>query len=165
MMNSTYVLWGIAKVKLTWRQDSILPDTTRVTSVHGFCFKNGKLLLVHLHKRGWDFPGGHLEKGESPIECLKREVKEEAYVSGTSHLLGYLIMDHHDNPHWNEQSPYPKVGFQLFYAVDVEEIYTFEAEFESAERCWVDPEHVADYYSEWNGVYGEILSHARTVIL
>ncbi len=72
MMNSTYVWWGGSKVKLAWRQDSILPDTSRVTSVHGFCFKDGKMLLVNLHKRGWDFPGGHLEKGESPEGCLKR---------------------------------------------------------------------------------------------
>ncbi len=90
---------------------------------------------------------------------------EEAYVSGSSHFLGYLIVDHHDNPLWNEQSPYPKVGFQLFYRVDVEEIYTFEAEYESAERCWIDPDHVADCYSGWNGVYEEILSQARTINL
>ncbi|WGG47985.1 NUDIX domain-containing protein [Rossellomorea sp. DA94] len=162
-MDSTYVWWGESKVKLTWRQDSILPDTSRVTSVHGFCLKDGKMHLVNLQKRGWDFPGGHLEKGESPEGCLKREVMEEAYVSGSSHFLGYLIVDHHDNLHWNEQSPYPKVGFQLFYRVDVEEIYTFETEYESAERCWIDPDQVADYYSGWNGVYEEILSHTRKI--
>jgi 8-oxo-dGTP diphosphatase len=162
-MNSTYVLWEKSKVKLTWRPDSVLPDTSRVTSVHGFCFKEGKLLLVNLLKRGWDFPGGHLEEGESPQECLKREVMEEAYVSGSSHLLGYLVVDHQSNPHWNEQSPYPKVGFQLFYAMNVEEVYTFEADYESVERCWIDPVYVADYYLEWNGVYEEILSVARTV--
>ncbi|MCA1058837.1 NUDIX domain-containing protein [Rossellomorea aquimaris] len=160
---STYVLWGKSKVKLTWMEDFTLPDTSRITSVHGFCFKNKKLLLVKLHKRGWDFPGGHLEEGESPEECLKREVMEEAYVSGPLHLLGYVIVDHHDNPHWNEESPYPKVGYQLFYQMNVEEEFSFEGEYESLERCWIDPDHVTEYYLKWNSVYGEILKIADEV--
>lgn len=42
------------------------------------CIKNKKLLIVH--KKTIDLyisPGGKIEKGESDIECLSREVKEE----------------------------------------------------------------------------------------
>lgn len=45
-------------------------------------FNNDKLLITQ-RKRGtnqelkWEFPGGKLEEGESPEECLVREIKEE----------------------------------------------------------------------------------------
>jgi 8-oxo-dGTP diphosphatase len=44
--------------------------------------KNGKVLIAQRatgeHLEGlWEFPGGKIEKGETPEECLKRELFEE----------------------------------------------------------------------------------------
>ncbi|MBU4204756.1 NUDIX hydrolase [Patescibacteria group bacterium] len=39
---------------------------------------NGKVLLVHHKKLGvWLYPGGHIEKNETPEQTVIREVKEE----------------------------------------------------------------------------------------
>jgi 8-oxo-dGTP diphosphatase len=48
----------------------------------GIIEKDGKILIAK-RKSGkcigakWEFPGGKLEQGETPEECLKRELKEE----------------------------------------------------------------------------------------
>ncbi|DAC15780.1 MAG TPA: NUDIX hydrolase [Candidatus Poseidoniales archaeon] len=39
------------------------------------------ILLVRHPERGWELPGGHLEQGETPMQCLEREVKEETGLS------------------------------------------------------------------------------------
>ena len=41
---------------------------------------NGKFLLARTHGRGelfWDIPRGGMEKGETPLNALERELKEE----------------------------------------------------------------------------------------
>ena len=40
----------------------------------------GKILLVNSPWRGWEYPGGLIEPGETFQECLHREVREEAGV-------------------------------------------------------------------------------------
>lgn len=40
----------------------------------------GKILLVKSPWRGWEYPGGLIEPGETFRECLHREVREEAGV-------------------------------------------------------------------------------------
>lgn len=161
-MTTTYVHWGESTVKLTWKKSDVLPQRSLITSVHGFCFQDGKLLLVHLDKRGWDFPGGHIEPGETPALCLKREVLEEGYAEGEYQLLGHIIVDHHENPLWNEDSPYPKIGFQLFYKMNITKLHPFEGQFESSRRIFVRPQDISSYYHEWNILYQEILDCALT---
>lgn len=40
----------------------------------------GEILLVKSPLRGWEYPGGLVEPGETFIDALKREVREEAGV-------------------------------------------------------------------------------------
>jgi len=52
----------------------------------GIIIKNKKVYIQQRSKNAlmgglWEFPGGKREKGESPEECLKREIKEELRVN------------------------------------------------------------------------------------
>lgn len=40
----------------------------------------GRILLVNSPWRGWEYPGGLMEPGETFRQCLKREVREETGV-------------------------------------------------------------------------------------
>lgn len=100
--------------------------------------RNGKILIARRAPDQplagkWEFPGGKMELGESPEECLARELKEEldlevvvgdffaettyTYSTGTVRLLTYFV----------------------------------EAEAEDIESrvhdalAWVEPEAIADY--------------------
>lgn len=157
----TYVDWDGHKVKLTWNPSDSLPVRKLITSVHGFGFYKGKLMMVDLDDRGWDFPGGHIEAGEMVEACFKREAMEEGYVEGDCTLLGCVEVNHNENPLWNEQSPYPKIGYQVFYRMDITKLHSFEARFESLRRTFIKPEHVSQYYRGWHQVYEEILQDAR----
>lgn len=159
-MTTSYVNWGEARVKLTWKAGSSLPDRKLITSVHGFCFQGDQLLLVDLNHRGWDFPGGHIEAGENPEDCFKREAMEEGYIEGNCRLLGCITVDHCENILWNKESGYPKLGYQVFYQMDIEQIHPFQAEFESERRIFIKPEQVAEYYHDWNELYQKILDLA-----
>ncbi|MGF9959044.1 NUDIX hydrolase [Bacillus mycoides] len=159
-MTTAYVNWGEVKIKLTWKQDNQLPPQGLITSVHGLCFYNSKVLLVDLNHRGWDFPGGHIELNETPEECFKREAMEEGYVEGKCNFLGYIIVDHNENPKWDEKSKYPKIGYQVFYRMDIKEFHTFEGKHESAHRKLINPNEITVHHHEWHSVYQSILDYA-----
>ena len=152
-MNALQVQWGESIVKLSFEKMSVLPPAHLITSAHGFCMYEGKLLMVDLNERGWDFPGGHIEVNETPEECFKREALEEGYVEGNCTLLGAIKVDHTDNPMWIEGGRYPKIGYQVFYKMDITKFHPFLAEHESSRRQLIIPSEAAKYHKGWNGLF------------
>lgn len=60
--------------------------------------KGGSLLLVrHSYSPGWQFPGGGVERGETAITSLVRELQEEAAVrlTGEPQLFGFYSNEAH----------------------------------------------------------------------
>jgi mutator protein MutT len=49
-----------------------LPISVKAALVEG-----GRVCLLLNHRDQWELPGGRLERGESPEDCLVREVREE----------------------------------------------------------------------------------------
>ena len=65
--------------------------------------KDGKILIAK-RKTGdelfaglWEFPGGKVEAGETPEECMARELKEELDIE--IEVVGLIISNKHKYPH------------------------------------------------------------------
>lgn len=46
-------------------------------SIKGVCIREGRVLLLENERGEWELPGGKLELGEEPPDCLVREIREE----------------------------------------------------------------------------------------
>lgn len=46
------------------------------------CLRSGRILLVRKKSGKWNFPGGAIEPGESPVAEAARELQEETSIEG-----------------------------------------------------------------------------------
>ena len=60
-------------------------------AVHGFCFYEGKIVIVYAENKGyWTLPGGGIEPGETYEEATVREIQEESNMKVLHQkLIGY----------------------------------------------------------------------------
>lgn len=158
-MKTIKTTWGKHEVALTWVPAKEAPAGVTVTSTHGLCFDDGSVFMVNLESRGWDFPGGHMEEGETPEECFAREAMEEACIAGKASMIGYILVDNREDPAF-DASKYPEIGCQIYYRMDVETVHPFNQDFESSERLVCFPESVAEIHGNWNEILDSILEEA-----
>lgn len=52
-------------------------------SIKGVLIFEGKVLLLKNERDEWELPGGKLEPGETPEECVIREIEEETGIKAT----------------------------------------------------------------------------------
>ena len=62
-----------------WLETKELP--LHFVSAAGVVYKDGKVLLIRSVRRGWEFPGGVVERGEAILDGLKREILEESGIA------------------------------------------------------------------------------------
>ena len=87
----------------------------------------GKILLVKSPLRGWEYPGGLIEPGETFVEALRREVREEAGVE--IEVTGFIGICK------NVQLNIVNIDFAAKYTGG-----TLTTSEESTEVIWADPE-------------------------
>ena len=54
-----------------------LPDASFPVAIKGVLFVEQQVVLLKTERGQWDLPGGPLEPGEDPMDCLVREIAEE----------------------------------------------------------------------------------------
>jgi 8-oxo-dGTP diphosphatase len=104
----------------------------------GIIRRNGRLLVCQRrpdqdHSLKWEFPGGKIEAGESPRECLRRELREEL---GIATEIGALV---HTVPH-----RYPGKRPVILFFFDVDSFQGEPSNLTFADLRWVSPSELGD---------------------
>ena len=161
-MVSTTAIWPTGPVRLSWHSSEScdLP----ITGSHGFCFFGGKVLVCEIDNRGWSIPGGHSLDGETPADCLSREVREEACAEVDRALLvGFLVADHSINPRYAGR--YPMESALAIYAVSLGELRPYVPANEARSRQLVELDALPMVHHQWDPVLDEAYREARRKIV
>lgn len=100
--------------------------------------KDGKYLITRRHKHShlghlWEFPGGKLEAGESPEQCIIRECQEEIDLQ-VKPLQIFKEVTH----------AYPEVTVHLYFIL-CEIVSGTPRALDCAGIAWASPEELKNY--------------------
>ena len=161
-MVSTTAMWPTGPVLLSWdpSESCDLP----ITGSHGFCFFGGRVLVCEIDKRGWSIPGGHLLEGETPADCLEREVREEACAEvGRALLVGFLVADHSINSQYAGR--HPTKSALAIYAASLGELRPYVPANEARSRQLVELDALPKIHHQWDPVLDAAYREARRTLV
>ena len=160
-MNFTPTYWANKTTKVQFEPLSQVPNGVPVTSCMVFTENDGSVLLSH-PGRGWGLPGGHVEEGETPEECARREVLEETgFLVNNLRVIGGWKAEKIEESEANKK--YPAVSYQLLYLANVEREVTDKLQNETTDRKFVDFNEVYRYHHSYEK-YQEIHDYVVNLI-
>ena len=100
--------------------------------------RNGKILIAKRSANGslpnkWEFPGGKVDEGETPEECLKRELYEEFDIIVT---VGNFFAE---SVYQYDQKKVRLIAFQVYTDADITTMNAHD------DVRWVTVEELLDY--------------------
>jgi len=97
--------------------------------------EHGRFLVVRQsYTKGWIFPGGGVERGESAVEAMKRELVEEAATKALGNITLHGLFSNHAN--------YPG-DYVAVYLVETYEAGQWQASLEISARDFLTPDEIA----------------------
>lgn len=136
-----------------------VPDNS-ITSCFVVAVTPDQRIAIARPKRGWGLPGGHVEAGESPEDCVRREADEECGVTlGRLTVIGGWLAEKVKETEYNAK--YPKRAYQLLYLARIESISdSYTPQYEILERKLIPIEDFPKYhhsFDSYESIYNYIL--------
>ena len=98
------------------------------------CVKEQKVFIGHhIKSDSWLSPGGHIDKGESPLKTVVRECREELGYSLTNEIIELFHITHFDNIN----RPMCAEHYDFWYIILFDTLVSFEVDtHEFREAGW-----------------------------